>query len=134
MREIKFRAWHRSLEKMSYSDSYEDAEFWNAKVGDGVFETFCHTFWRLFVDNEDGLLMQYTGLKDKNGKEIYEGDIVKAGWLLDGAVVHWDSGEEPWASFVIDVPTQSYPETMGGDLEYEVIGNIYENPEPLENR
>ncbi len=68
-------------------------------------------------------IKQYTGLKDKNDKEIYEGDILK-GWLLDydtsSSVVEWsDSGWSP---------------NIEGECEVywddcEIIGNIYENPE-----
>ncbi len=78
-----------------------------------------------FADH-DLVLMQYTGLKDKNGKEIYEGDIVKDGWLKNNPleVVEWSgTGFEPFADHSI---TEDYdPNTI------EVIGNVYENPDLL---
>ena len=62
MREIKFRAWNNVLNKM-YS--------WNEFLDTNMKQTF------IAPESTAMILMQYTGLKDKNGKEIYEGDIVK---------------------------------------------------------
>ncbi len=75
-------------------------------------------------------LMQFTGLKDKNGKEIYEGDIVKQDANNIG-FIEYDKG-----SFsVVDRPLSDYEIGAGyiGDMSdtWEVIGNIYENPELL---
>ncbi len=69
-------------------------------------------------NEEEFAFMQYTGLKDKNGKEIYEGDIVEH--LIGGTLeVKWlNHGWTPFMSW--------------HDVEhYEIIGNIYENPELL---
>jgi uncharacterized phage protein (TIGR01671 family) len=77
------------------------------------------------------ILMQFTGLKDKNGKEIYEGDIVnydtKAFENGLNAIVEWSG-----SGFYIakHIPLVSLVEKF--DTDIEVIGNIYENSELLE--
>ncbi len=75
---------------------------------------------------------QYTGLKDKNGKEIYEGDIVEwAGYKME---VFWgeDIGIGYGSCWRPCGDNKGYHESMTGFIdEYEVIGNIYDNPELL---
>ena len=75
-----------------------------------------------------GELMQFTGLKDKNGKEIYEGDII--GWKSTRKVKKWTYREvvkdirEFYANMINERSDGAY-------WHYEIIGNIYENPELL---
>jgi uncharacterized phage protein (TIGR01671 family) len=75
-------------------------------------------------------VMQYTGLKDKNGKEIYEGDILH----IEGRneTVEWDEGLAGFSPFCWQIPSaaDSYSEWEFDELG-EVIGNIYENKELL---
>lgn len=115
MREIKFRAWNYNKKKMvidgltmDYSNEYGFDNLYD-KEGNQI---------------EEYRIMQYTGLKDKNGKEIYEGDIVL------------------WTNKNHDRTLKTEVEFRGGtffigpletteDDEPEVIGNIYENPELL---
>lgn len=79
-------------------------------------------------------LMQFTGLHDRNGKEIYEGDVVRvapAQGLYTGLMeVFWNE-DGCWEPFVYpNDPTCGYKDHRGA----EVIGNIYENPELLESK
>ena len=69
---------------------------------------------------------QYTGLKDKNGREIFEGDIIKAKTFNYPLCIEWDRGE---CAFVMR-STHSGA-TCGFMWEIEIIGNIYDNPELL---
>ena len=110
MREIKFRAW----------DNYSML-LWE------WLDTSLNCVWTAInaqqYDNPEPILMQYTGLKDRNGKEIYEGDIIKEDYYL---IVSWRNLESCWGFTNGDVFSDFY---MNGT---EVIGNIYENPELLE--
>lgn len=105
MRQIKFRAWDKAN---------------NMMIDMHAMEYFARTETRNQTRFE---LMQYTGLKDKNGKEIYEGDIVK---IPDGRLhtIVW----EHWG-FCIKDPQSGIYNALSEYLE--IIGNIYENQELL---
>jgi len=82
----------------------------------------------LFTTCLKGTEGQFTGLQDKNGKDIYEGDLGK--YLRTGAVfqVQWHRSAWDWVRIS---GAYSYPIFHNTHAEFEVIGNIYENPELL---
>lgn len=133
MREIKFRAWDYDDKKMwkvvAISESiWGDCEEKHIRVCDfDKSPSLKETDVRLSVNYK---LMQYTGLKDKNGREIYEGDVL----------FHPIQGRRkvyyPFAEHVASYGLRNVENGMAGDLcdsqIYEIIGNLYENPELLE--
>ena len=125
MREIKFRAWDNVQEVML---SVENIDFRNDLI------TFNEDDNSLTDTFEMITLMQYTGMKDKNGKEIYEGDIV--GILHMRAEVIFEDGSFrfKWLD-KITKRVRKYNEPMfkNTNIVFEVIGNIYENKELLED-
>src|SRR3989304_9140917 len=83
-----------------------------------------------FNNNAEFEIMQYTGLKDKNGKEIYEGDILRTNEHIDFIV--WNE-KKCGFSYSNDKSNMSLPQWFehGQYSGTEIIGNIYENPELL---
>lgn len=139
MRTIKFRAWDKAKKKMVYSSDelygfeiYLDGSF-SVSEDDGI-KGLMHWVYRKPADFE---LMQFTGLLDKNGKEIYEGDVVK-GWEgddmhdFDACIVKYEED-----GFGIYDEKQKWPYVASlieivNNRSLEIIGNIYENPSLLE--
>ena len=119
MREIRFRAWDNK-------DEVKEVICWECIIDDG-FEKY--------LQDENVVLMQFTGLHDKNGKEIYEGDIVKY-YINTGFYTGRDDPAEiderteyTEAVYWLDEITGFNPLCGTPYEEIEVIGNIYENPE-----
>ena len=118
MRTIKFRAWDKKKNKMCYDVSISGAlgGYWS----DNLIKDEWH---------EEGL-MQFTGLKDKNGKEIYEGEIVKNRRTRKNYEVVWSEGH-----YEIRLRSKRNSTYIAIPIWYklEVVGNKFENPELLKN-
>lgn len=133
-REIKFRAWDSVHNRMIYSDKHlgfrpfeDNNRFDNYDFNISKKGVYCFAYDEYDDDfgggvcNETDLpIMEYVGLKDKNGVEIYEGDLLKSYYEKPG-IVKWN--DELGAFQIKGIPSQ----TMKRCNEMEVIGNIYEN-------
>ena len=119
MREIKFRAWHKKKEEMIYDVQKTEIVHHAMTSMAGEASGLDHYF-----DEEWFELMQYTGLKDKNGQEIYEGDIFKdeLWWVGEATVEHangmfgFEGGDNKNPNFIPIIECK----------HIEVIGNIFE--------
>lgn len=142
-REIKFRAWDTQEKEMITSGHLgagSGAQLIVIEFQGGI--TLANAYGLMDGTNPtfnepvtDRLkLMQYTGLKDKNGKEIYEGDIIKGcNGSINGHPWHIGPREIKWLNnkAEFNVPLWGTLENQNSTHWFEVIGNIYENPELL---
>jgi uncharacterized phage protein (TIGR01671 family) len=137
MREIKFRAWDGEV----MSDPFTLGD-----VSDGLVYQGCAAFGYEAFDIVDKEIMQYTGIKDKNGKEIYEGDVIRLVYIHDEGG-GWKSNSNEIGKVYFDTTwgvkfdcvdhTQRTADshwklkksTFRDACDVEIIGNIYENPE-----
>ena len=128
MKNIKFRAWSEDtceMVQVARLDIKEETIHYENGIKSLNREQELGFWWKPYV------LMQYTGLKDKNGVEIYEGDIVETvynGEVFAGVVVY-DLSE---VDFKVTDGKEKYGRNfqyLAGNDENEVLGNIYENPE-----
>ena len=126
----KFRAWHNELcRMMSISDMWFNVDsLGEIGLNDAVMNDY------ITVSPNEINLMQSTGLKDKNGKEIFEGDVVD--YKGRKAIIKWHGS---YASFIYRFVDELQERASDWDplflacYHFEVIGNIYENPELLED-
>jgi uncharacterized phage protein (TIGR01671 family) len=121
---IKFKAW----------DSHRNEMFYPSQIHP-IFQSDSWGMPRYTGDDpSDTILMQFTGITDKNGKEIYEGDIIK----YDVQDFHPTTEPDTWTEYTEEVvfrnggfEVDAYPVYMAAETG-EVIGNIYENPRLFE--
>lgn len=128
-REIKFRIWDRKLKMMTHFQDWDfEREYTLLAFNAKEQKERNWSYGDMPHNKEDCVLMQFTGLHDKNGKEIYEGDVVKfsKGFSLsDGeqVMIHEITWCEPYAAFgvhgMLFNAMNLFPR--------EVIGNVYEN-------
>ena len=152
MREIKFRAW---------LNNYPNREEFNNKMYPVTYIDFINQLFGIndihtpidkqIIENEnfdiegspfsmhfsEGVLMQYTGLKDKNGKEIYEGDIIKMteglnvnDWPTEGEIVY-NVSSFVMRTFLKEDMILHLSLNLHDGTKFEIIGNVFENPELL---
>ncbi len=131
MREIKFRAWDKK--RKEWIDLYAcPLVLFGNGVGHILFDIGDENFNDEIIKLEDVILVQYTGLKDKSGKEIYEGDIVKleADFGTENYIAEWENVYLRF-SFKSINPSKVNMRVFKEEsvLRAEIIGNIYENPE-----
>ncbi|RGL39125.1 hypothetical protein DXC69_03805 [Paenibacillus polymyxa] len=124
-RPIKFRAWNKQKNIMCYDNEDDSADCW-----DGVFASDVSLINAYLGMSNEYEYMQYTGLKDRNGKEIYEGDILA--WQDHKHL--WSTADDSFtakATVKFDLVELKYTVghlSLSAKREFEVIGNIYETP------
>ncbi len=128
MREIKFRVWDKkkkvmdAAEEISFVSSHDEYGDegglpYSVKIFDGKYYSI--------LPPDSFELMQFTGLRDKSGKEIYEGDIINTAFAHDKQVVWFDKNTATF--FLYASAGKTIPLNRSRPLE--VLGNIYERPD-----
>ena len=134
MRDIKFRAWDKVAKKWVSGASNKHFCVDNGVVVLVEYHPHPRGTWepktprQLTWDEIKNLeIMQYTGLKDRHGNPIYEGDIVRDedGYRFK---IEWSSARAGWMMIAIDIILGTVMSKSDSEENIEVIGNIYENP------
>lgn len=131
MKEIRFRAWEKDYKYMNYKVMVGNV--WDEEnyqwVNPERVDYECEPGWKHFDENSNIELMQNTGLKDKNGTEIYEGDIVLDKLNNEYGEVVFDEG----CFLVLWQEGQNTVYQATREFYIEVVGNVYENKNLLKN-
>lgn len=126
-RELKFRAWHKEKNVMVYDNEDDSCGYWdgccNSNVG--MINTILNAEWYKVYE-----FMQYTGLDDKNGKEIYEEDILKVHYRGMSGVGYVEYDND-YCEYRIIINADKDYFNLWENIDLEKIGNIYDNPELL---
>lgn len=133
MREVKFRAWHTKTKKMYAVKGWMQGDYGvPGKFADLC--VYCVDEYGVTERFADGLteLLQFTGLLDRHGKEIYEGDLIHRPDIGIAMLVRWNE-ENAGFDLTMKDPKNFNAVTLwytqATHTDYEVIGNIYEHPE-----
>ena len=125
----KYRAWDKHGQKMFVND---ELIIWNGNVyANDSKKLTCNNLKGWSIDDE--YLMQSTGFKDKNGKEIFEGDIVKMSKDVYSEPTYYEVVRHRGGAYRLE-SKQHGCELWLRHTDCEVVGNIYENPELLEDK
>lgn len=130
MRDIKFRIWDGTKNEWLASSNKDALPYYGFALVGEVMTVQSPPVWSL---DEGNVIEQYTGLKDKNGTEIYEGDIIKVEGDAEIYRVEWI-----YSGFGLEPRYNSPRYPILGNVKLrkkiEVIGSIHENPELLEEK
>lgn len=129
----RYRVWDKQTERMHIVSGID--------FNDGLVSSvnIWHEGWPWVLEPDEIALMQSTGLKDKNGVDIFDGDVVQAEQYLTTTIPVRINGivkySNKYTMFYLDNGSERhdlYMQSLGGSIyNFEIIGNIYENPELL---
>lgn len=129
----KYRVWHHELGRLMSVKCmfFQDSEIEEFELNDALMNDYITAY------PDEIELMQSTGLKDKNGKEIFEGDVLElkdCGETIGNVKVYWDDSLALFQldAIIVDEKAPIYKVVDDENYSYIVVGNIYENSELLE--
>ncbi len=130
-REIKFEAWHKKNKRFIKQMELPDILI---HIDGKIYMSESASVYDDLEQTDEFILRQYTGLKDKEGKEIYEGDVVN---VKRYGNKKWETGKVIWDNYFHSIKCKYSNTPKSGTygirweevIDSEIIGNIYENPE-----